>query len=82
MPKANLSSLLDPLILNVWDIEAKAIIFTGNRSQCANYLKLTRPAVSQALKLKSRISKGKYCVRVSKSPIALHNDAVSDTSKV
>jgi hypothetical protein len=53
------------LLVNVFDVLTKKIVFTGNASDAANHLRISRSHLNNSVKRKSRI-KRKYAVRIKK----------------
>lgn len=61
--KIILANGMDDPLVNVWDIEAKKIVFTGTRCQIATFLTMRFATVYSALKKKTLLKK-KYALRL------------------
>lgn len=64
--KARAGGLYDTVTVNVWDIETKTIVFTGNTLEVSAFLGINTGQVSYAYQRKSRV-KDKYAIRIAKT---------------
>ena len=64
--RARINGVFEPVNVNVWCIETKKIIFTGNQCEVGNLLGVKQGQILTYLKTKSRFRK-KYALRLAKS---------------
>lgn len=67
LPRKAHTGIFDTISVAVWDIDTKAIIFTGNTLECSAFLGVLPAIIHKALGRKGRVKK-KYAIRAAKLP--------------
>jgi len=64
--KARSGDLFDKVLINVYDLKTKQIVFTGGQCQVASFLNISQSHIFNYIKTKSKFRK-KYALRMAKS---------------
>jgi hypothetical protein len=65
LPRKATTGTYDSVLVNVYDLATKKIVFTGGQLDAADFMGVQRGYMSYCLKNKARVKK-KYTVRIAK----------------
>lgn len=65
LPKKATTGTYDKVIVNIYDVATKKIVFTGGQLDACNFMGVQIGYMSYCLKHKTRVNK-KYAVRIAK----------------
>lgn len=65
LPRKASTGIFDKVIVNVYDLATKKIVFTGGTTEAANFMSVQVGYAVYCLKNKSRVKK-KYAIRIAK----------------